>query len=290
MPERDRRASDRRPTGHATDGSARPPYERRADDTGGATTGAPAERKAGGASGGGDGAETKSYGGPERRSPRTRPSERRRWRQLLNRWKEPIIGLTVAGAAAPLIHAARPGRGAAAPARPLPGQRADTLSGEATPTAQYTVAQEWRRAAERRMRELTIAGAVAHYDISQSLARKIFDAAVQEGIEPDLGYGLVNTESTFRHDAVSSVGARGLTQLMPRTARWILGTRNTPDLFDADLNLRAGFRYLRHLIDRYHGNIRLALTAYNRGPGTVNRILERGGDPDNGYAARVLDE
>ena len=59
-------------------------------------------------------------------------------------------------------------------------------------------------------------------------------------------------------------------------------------LFDRALNLDLGFRYLRSLIDKYDGNVRLALLAYNRGPGTVDRILARGGDPDNGYADRVL--
>lgn len=227
------------------------------------------------------------YRGPERRAQQARPSERRRWRQLLNRWKEPIIGLTVAGAAAPLIHSGmrsptdRPPKAVEGDSEGQPGYSAAT---------QDAVAEQWREAAEARMRELTIAGAVARYDISHELARRIFDKAVAERIEPDLAYGLVRTESTFRSNAVSNVGARGLTQLLPRTARWILGTKRTPNLFDVDTNLTVGFRYLRKLIDDYHGNIRLALTAYNRGPGTVNRILRRGGDPDNGYAARVLDE
>ncbi len=228
------------------------------------------------------------YSGPERRAGHWRPSDRRRWRQLLNRWKEPIIGLTVAGAAAPLIHAGvRPDE--RKPATRTTKQDAEAQATDASAT-QDAVADQWRQAAETRMRELTIAGAVARYDISHDLARKIFDTAVDEGIEPDLAYGLVRTESTFRPRVVSSVGARGLTQLLPRTARWILGTKHTPNLFDPDTNLRAGFRYLRKLIDDYDGDVRMALTAYNRGPGTVNRILRRGGDPDNGYAGRVMDE
>jgi len=55
-----------------------------------------------------------------------------------------------------------------------------------------------------------------------------------------------------------------------------------------ETNLRVGFRYLRYLIDKYDGNVRLALTAYNRGPGTVDRLLRQGRNPDNGYAGKVL--
>jgi soluble lytic murein transglycosylase-like protein len=49
-----------------------------------------------------------------------------------------------------------------------------------------------------------------------------------------------------------------------------------------------GFKYLRHLLDQFDGNEKLALTAYNRGPGTVSKLLKRGRNPDNGYAEKVL--
>ena len=53
-------------------------------------------------------------------------------------------------------------------------------------------------------------------------------------------------------------------------------------------NLRVGFRYLRGLIRKYRGDLRLALLAYNRGDGAVDRDLRRGRDPENGYTRRVL--
>ena len=59
-------------------------------------------------------------------------------------------------------------------------------------------------------------------------------------------------------------------------------------LFDRDTNLRLGFRFLRTLLDKYHGNVKLALLAYNRGPDRVDAILRDGGDPDNGYPRLVL--
>jgi soluble lytic murein transglycosylase-like protein len=75
---------------------------------------------------------------------------------------------------------------------------------------------------------------------------------------------------------------------MPHTARGVNPGTRAEQLFDRRTNLRLGFRYLDQLVQKYGGNLKLALTAYNRGPGTVDRVLKRGGDPDNGYAGKVL--
>ena len=72
----------------------------------------------------------------------------------------------------------------------------------------------------------------------------IYEIAREENIEPRLAYGLVKTESTFNERAVSPVGARGLTQVMPRTAAWLVPGTKTQDLYDRRTNLRLGFRYL----------------------------------------------
>jgi hypothetical protein len=55
-----------------------------------------------------------------------------------------------------------------------------------------------------------------------------------------------------------------------------------------DISLRIGFRYLHELMQHYDGDAKLALTAYNRGPGTVDRALKKGANPDNGYAGMVF--
>ena len=125
------------------------------------------------------------------------------------------------------------------------------------------------------------------YKVSPALARQIHAAAVDANIDPTLAFGLVRTESAFRNSATSPVGAIGLTQLMPATARWLERGTTRSDLRNPEVNLRIGFRYLRSLIDRYEGDTDLALLAYNRGPGTVDRVLKRGGNPDNGYADMV---
>ena len=107
------------------------------------------------------------------------------------------------------------------------------------------------------------------YRVSPELARDIHDAAVEHGIGLETAFGLVRAESGFRTSATSPVGAVGLTQLMPRTARWLEPGVTTRELRDPEKNLSIGFRYLKDLIEKYDGNERLALVAYHRGPGTV---------------------
>lgn len=236
---------------------------------------------------------------PERRRRRRAEEWRRGWerlrergeerwggraRELLRRYREPIIGLTIAGAAAPMVKPAR----AEAEAPPERHVREARAAAARPGDVEEAVSREWARSEAEQIREDTIEGARIRYGISRGLAEEIYDAAIRNDIDPDVAFGLVNTESTFDERAVSHVGARGLTQVMPRTARWLRPGTTAEDLFDRTLNLDLGFRYLRSLIDKYDGNIRLALLAYNRGPGTVDRILARGGDPDNGYADRVL--
>ena len=126
------------------------------------------------------------------------------------------------------------------------------------------------------------------YTVPQTLAQLIYREAVENEIDPEIAFGLVRTESEFKDYATSHVGAIGLTQLMLPTARWFKRDATERDLRDSETNLEIGFRYLNELIDRYDGDVELALTAYNRGTGTVDRVLKRGGDPDNGYAGKVM--
>ena len=129
----------------------------------------------------------------------------------------------------------------------------------------------------------------AQFGISEQLAGKIYREAVRAEIAPKVAFGLIRAESSFRRTVVSPVGAVGYTQLMPSTARWLAPGTSRSDLFDEDVNLRVGFKYLRQLMDKYDGNVGLALTAYNRGPGTVDNALKRGRNPDNGYAEMILE-
>ena len=116
-------------------------------------------------------------------------------------------------------------------------------------------------------------------------AGAIAQAARRHELDPALLTAVVGQESGFRQRAISGAGAMGLMQLMPETARE-LGVR---DPFDPAQNLDGGAKYLRGLIDRYHGRLDLALAAYNAGPGAVDRY---GGVPPyretQNYVANIL--
>jgi len=126
------------------------------------------------------------------------------------------------------------------------------------------------------------------HPVSVELAELIYDEALRAGIEPRLAFEIVRIESRFNPRAVSSVGAIGLVQLMPRTAALYDSTITRDALFDPATNLRIGFRFFRDLLERYDYDLRLALLAYNRGPARVGDIMAQGGDPANGYASRIL--
>jgi Rod binding domain-containing protein len=91
--------------------------------------------------------------------------------------------------------------------------------------------------------------------------------AGEEGVDPALVAAMITQESGGNPEAVSPAGARGLMQLMPATAR-MLGVE---DVFDPQQNVSGGVRYISQLMERFGGDEKLALAAYNAGPGTVDR-------------------
>jgi soluble lytic murein transglycosylase-like protein len=123
----------------------------------------------------------------------------------------------------------------------------------------------------------------SRYQIGADLAGSIVDIALAEGIDPELAFRLVQRESDFNPRATSPVGAIGLTQLMPATARYFVKDISRDRLYEPTVNLRIGFRYLRGLIAEHRGDVKLALLVYNRGPLSVNAALAEGRDPSNGY-------
>jgi soluble lytic murein transglycosylase-like protein len=105
------------------------------------------------------------------------------------------------------------------------------------------------------------------------LAPLIASAAQQHKVEPKLLRGVIEQESGYHACAISAKGAKGLMQLMPATIEQF----QVDDVFDPKQNIEAGAKYLRQLLDKYKDDLKLALAAYNAGPGSVDKS---GGIPD----------
>ena len=117
------------------------------------------------------------------------------------------------------------------------------------------------------------------------LRQLINQVSLEYGVDPKLVDALVRVESSYDPRAVSRKGAMGLMQLMPDTADRL----EVEDPFDPEENVRGGVKEFSRLVDRYAGNLQLALAAYNAGEGAVARY--RGVPPYNetrNYVSRIL--
>ncbi len=103
--------------------------------------------------------------------------------------------------------------------------------------------------------------------------RKVISRYADEyNIDEELVRAVIQVESGWKADAVSSKGAGGLMQLMPRTAKML----GVDDPFNPEQNIEGGVKYLSQLTDKYEGDVEMALAAYNAGP---SRVDAAGGTP-----------
>ena len=120
---------------------------------------------------------------------------------------------------------------------------------------------------------------IAFFEVSpdyKQVQHHLRAASRAHGVDIELLKALIAAESGFDSSAVSPRGAVGLMQIMPATAqRWgVKGDKKTPiekKLADPAVNIKTGAKYLRYLLDRFRGDLELALAAYNAGEGAVMR-------------------
>jgi transglycosylase-like protein with SLT domain len=129
--------------------------------------------------------------------------------------------------------------------------------------------------------------------LREQVSRAVAEEARRAGYDPLLILAIIDVESDFDLDAVSSRGARGLMQIKPVTLHWFAekqGLRLSKEEMAADpaLCVRLGIRYLRALQDRFGGDLPMALMAYNAGPDRIRQgIREHALDPFRFYPRRV---
>ena len=205
---------------------------------------------------------------------------RRRFRQWIIAGGVVLTAL-VAGRS-PFVQDARAATRPVTVAASLASRRAPTV------TDRLLAADTARAATQRLQRWNRIYTLSRRWLVDTELARAIHDAALEAGLDPELGFRLVNVESQFKEHATSTVGAAGLTQVMLPTARYYDRNITKAKLYTRETNLRIGFRYLRDLIDAHRGDVKLALLTYNRGELAVQNELSLGLDPSNGYDRKVM--
>jgi len=131
----------------------------------------------------------------------------------------------------------------------------------------------------------TARGSRAREQRCEKLRPLIDEIAPEFDLEPELVMGVIKVESSFNEGSRSRVGAQGLMQIMPGTARHM----KCSNVWEAESNIRCGCKVLHRYLKRYDGNLIYGLAAYNAGPGNVNAAAREKRLPFNfSYPERVL--
>ncbi len=119
----------------------------------------------------------------------------------------------------------------------------------------------------------------------QSIKKGILFAAAEHDLSVRLIFSLIKSESSFKPNVVSPVGAKGLTQLMPQTATKFCKMPES-QIFEINKNISCGSKYLNQLLHDFNGDLKLALAAYNSGPSRIRRLKRRNYTEAKPYISR----
>jgi len=123
------------------------------------------------------------------------------------------------------------------------------------------------------------------------IAKDIVEISIEQEVNPFYVASVIAVESSFKKHAKSHVGATGLMQIMPATAKIVAKSKVVPKLTDPKINIRLGIKYLKSLEKSYKGNKFYALAAYNWGPGNMSKSLKgekRLPGSVKGYANKII--
>ena len=112
------------------------------------------------------------------------------------------------------------------------------------------------------------ASATYYYD-TKDIQQRVITQAKRQNVDPSLALAIAKVESNFNPKALSHAGAKGVMQIMPQTAEQVFGVHRNR-LFDPDVNIELGVKFIKKLIERYNGRLDIALSHYNGGSGVKN--------------------
>ncbi|MEW6055713.1 MAG: lytic transglycosylase domain-containing protein [Bdellovibrionota bacterium] len=126
------------------------------------------------------------------------------------------------------------------------------------------------------------------------LSKLIYKLSKKHGFSPGLILSVIKIESNYLPWAVSPRGALGLMQIMPETGEWLVAKygmkwQGPAMLFDEEVNVTLGIRYMAYLRDKYRGDLKKMLSAYNRGPARVDEEVAEGRFFTLGYYNKITE-
>jgi hypothetical protein len=117
---------------------------------------------------------------------------------------------------------------------------------------------------------LTPSAFATYYFDTDDIQQRVISEAKRQNIAPSLALAIAKVESDFNPKAISHAGAKGVMQIMPRTAEQVFGVPRSR-LFDPDVNIELGVKFIKKLLERYDDRLDIALSHYNGGSGVKNR-------------------